>query len=164
MTIQEQLDALRYQVEEPTVDCPCGCHRYIGEAGSLAHNYVECVQCRGISRIPNPRLAPLREALRVPCPCLFGCPNDCYKCCGIYPQPKGHKANCVSCYGTGYVPRDVSDWPEGAVKGLVLSGAYASALKAPDPLSWGVLLTATTLSYCFKAASDALDALREVRP
>ena len=157
MTLQEQLDALRYQVEEPTVDCPCGCHRYIGEAGSLAHNYVECVQCRGISRIPDPRLAPLREVLRVPVPMR---PDHIHK----WGDDGVSLCTCIE----EYVTRDVSDWPEWAVKGLVVGAAIDCGLLDPHPdgiRNIGQLcFWHDSAEECIAAVSEAVNALRKEKP
>ena len=139
MTIQEQLDDLRRKVEMVTVRCDAigGC-TFIEDGG-------ECSRCHRTGRVPNPRLAPLREALRE-WHTTSGC-NDYAGCRRAHPS---------------YITRDVSGWPEWAVKGLVLGAAYDCHFIFESEIQRRFV--GNTPTECIVAVSEAVDALREERP
>lgn len=97
MMVQAQLDALRALVEGKTIECPA--------TDIPAQTF--CDFCQGAGRIPDPRYAPLLAVLRG-----YVCPT-CEN--GRWCPPNV----CDSCGGSGFLPRDVSHLPKGAVSGSV---------------------------------------------
>ena len=97
---------------------------------------------RKVEEADNPRLAPLRGALRE-WHTILNC--QCYASC--------------SAEHPGYVTRDVSGWPEWAVKGLVLGAALESELI--DDVKAQNWFVAGITSGCIAAVSEAVGALRK---
>ena len=159
MTIQDQLDALRRKVEEATVGCSgiISVAREVLEPCGLRSNGCNLSACPsgGTGHIPDPRLVPLREATRCPV-----CPQAVLDAGERLILYEDGVWGCRSCGSTG--TRDVRDWPEWAVKGLILGPALTSmVLGADEVIRHFAFEDAAT---CIAAVSKEVDTMMEVKP
>ncbi|MFH1559805.1 MAG: hypothetical protein ABID84_00085 [Chloroflexota bacterium] len=113
--------ALWLVLEAETVECPMCLAEQHGEGGAWCsqHDIAD-----GTGRTPDPSMAPLLEVIREKCPCQ--------KDGTLADWRLLHHDTQTSCKGTGYVLRDWSETPEGALAGAGYRAMRALHLQDPS--------------------------------